>query len=189
LWMIGPDRKVKCVAGKEQGLVSTEGIALCADCSLLVGDGEMHRIYRVTREGDVSIFLDGTITKPESMAFDEQGNLYVADNVDNKVYLITPRKDIRVLISTSDGVTSPETLCYHKGMLYITDPHAGKIFRYTITTRGLEAIAAVGGKLRNVQGITADEDGTLLVSIQDIKHNKGVILRITFAVADRKQAD
>ena len=40
-----------------------------------VGDGEQHKVFRVTRDGKVADFLgkDYGITKPESMFFDDRG--------------------------------------------------------------------------------------------------------------------
>src|ERR1041384_2873527 len=57
LWEYGSDGKLRLVAGKDKGLISTEGIALAADGSLLVGDGEQHKVYRVTRDGNVTEFI------------------------------------------------------------------------------------------------------------------------------------
>src|SRR6266478_6645825 len=89
LWEFTANGTPRLVAGKDKGLISTEGIALTPDGSLLVGDGEQHEVFRVTRDGAVSEFLGKQfgITKPESMVFDEQGNLYIADNEDDVLYL------------------------------------------------------------------------------------------------------
>lgn len=177
LWSIAPDRTMKLLAGKDQGLVSTEGIVMAPDGSLLVGDGRLHRIYHVTRDGAVSLALEGAVSKPESMAFDEQGDLYIADNVAQKVYRLDQRQQLHVLLSAKDGLVSPESLAYSRGALYLTDPQAGKIHRYTPAT-GLQTVAVLAGKLKNVQGIAVDEQGTIWVTIQDLKRRTGMILRI-----------
>src|SRR5205814_9633571 len=52
LWEFTADGKPRRVAGQDKGSSSTEGIALAADGSLLVGDGEQHEVFRVTREGN-----------------------------------------------------------------------------------------------------------------------------------------
>src|SRR6185436_18102993 len=43
--------KQTLLAGKDKGLYSTEGIALAPDGSILVGDGEEHQVFQITRTG------------------------------------------------------------------------------------------------------------------------------------------
>jgi sugar lactone lactonase YvrE len=181
LWEVDKRGQPRLVAGKDNGLISTEGIALSPDGDLLVGDGEQHKVFRVTRSGEVSTFL-GTeyrINKPESMVFDERGNLYIADNRDNIVYLLDPKGELRILIDGRNGMLSPETIFYFDGTLYITDSQAGRVCRYT-PKEGLKTIAAFGGKLKNVQGITVDELGDIYITVQtNIPRKIGYILRIS----------
>jgi sugar lactone lactonase YvrE len=112
------------VAGKDKGLISTEGIALAPDGSLLVGDGEQHVVFRVTRDGKVTEFLGRAsgITKPESMVFDDKGNLYIADNADNVLYLVDANHQLHRLVDRKESF-SPETIFFSKGSLYITYSH------------------------------------------------------------------
>ena len=179
VWEIDAHGKPFLLAGKDKGLVSTEGIALAPSGNILAGDGEQHQVYSISRDGTVSVFL-GTeygIKKPESMVFDERGNLYIDDNQDNVVYLIDPQRKLQRLIERKEGF-SPETIFYFRGTLYITDSQSGKLSRYT-PQEGLKTIAVFGGTLRNVQGITADDQGNLYVSIQsDLKHQAGYIVKL-----------
>lgn len=179
VWEIDAHGKSFLLAGKDKGLVSTEGIALAPSGNILAGDGEKHEIYSVSKDGTVTVFL-GTeygIKKPESMVFDERGNLYIADNQDNVVYLIDPEHKLQRLIERKEGF-SPETIYYFRGTLYITDSQSGKLYRYT-PKEGLKTIAVFGGRLGNVQGITADDQGNLYVSIQsDLKHKVGYIVKL-----------
>ena len=137
------------MAGKDKGLISTEGIALAPDGSLLVGDGEQHEVFRVTRDGQVSEFLgkEYGITKPESMVFDDRGNLYIADNEDDVLYLLDGEKKLHRVVDRKDSF-SPETIFYAKGSLYITDSHNNKLYVYT-PNEELKTIAAFGGQLKN----------------------------------------
>jgi len=180
LWQIDAQGNARLVAGKDQGLISTEGIALAPDGSILVGDGEQHKVFRVTRDGKVTEFLgkERGITKPESMVFDDKGNLYIADNEDNVLYLVDANHELHRLIDRKDSF-SPETIFYAKGSLYISDSHNGKLYVYN-PNEELKTIAAFGGQLKNVQGVTVDEQGNIFLSVQsDLKRNVGQIIEIT----------
>jgi sugar lactone lactonase YvrE len=173
VWKIDGAGKTSLLAGKEKGLVSTEGIALDPDGRLLVGDGRGHEIFIVNKKnGNVETFLnkESGLTKPESMAFDEAGNLYIADNDDDVLYLVTPGGKPKRLIENRAGF-SPETIWYADGFLYITDSDHGKLFRYCPGT-GLEMIAEFGGVFRKVCGITTDDRGRIYLSVQTHIDNK-----------------
>lgn len=179
LWELAADGKFREVAGKDKGLVSTEGLALAPDGSILVGDGEQHKVFRVTRDGQVTEFLgkDAGITKPESMVFDDRGNLYIADNEDNVLYLVDRERKLHRIIDRNDSF-SPETIFFARGSLYITDSHNGRLFRYT-PGEELKTIAAFGGQLKNVQGVTLNDEGSIFLSVQtDLKHQAGSIIEI-----------
>jgi sugar lactone lactonase YvrE len=180
LWEFTSDGKSRLVAGKDKGLISTEGIALAPDGSLLVGDGEQHKVFRVTRDGNVSDFL-GTeygITKPESMVFDDKGNLYIADNEDNVLYLLDTSRNLHRIVDRKETF-SPETIFFSRGSLYITDSQHGKLYVYSPSDE-LRTIAAFTGQLRNVQGITVDDHGDIYLSVQtDLKHKVGNIIEIS----------
>lgn len=180
LWEMTADGTPKVIATKDQGLISTEGIALAPDGSLLVGDGEQHKVFRVTRDGKVSDFLgkDYGITKPESMVFDDHGNLYIADNEDNVLYLLDVNRKLHRIIDRNDSF-SPETIYFAKGSLYITDSHNHKLYVYT-PGEELKTIAAFGGQLQNVQGVTVDDQGNIFLSVQsDLKHKIGNVIEIS----------
>jgi sugar lactone lactonase YvrE len=180
LWQIDAQGNARLVAGKDKGLISTEGIALAPDGSILVGDGEQHKVFRVTRDGVVTEFLgkESGITKPESMVFDDKGNLYIADNEDNVLYLVDANHELHRLIDRKDSF-SPETIFFAKGSLYISDSHNGKLYVYN-PNEELKTIAAFGGQLKNVQGVTVDDQGNIYLSVQsDLKRNVGQIIEIT----------
>jgi sugar lactone lactonase YvrE len=180
LWEINAEGKTRLVAGKDKGLISTEGIALAPDGSILVGDGEQHVVFRVTRDGKVSEFLGKTagITKPESMVFDDKGNLYIADNVDEVLYLVDPNRQLHRVIDRRDSF-SPETIFFSKGSLYITDSSNGRLYVYT-PNEELKTIAAFAGQLKNVQGVTVDDQGNIYLSVQsDLKRKVGEIIEIS----------
>ncbi len=180
LWEVDSKGTPRLLAGKDKGLISTEGIALAPDGSLLVGDGEQHKVFRVTRDGTVSEFLgkEAGITKPESMVFDEHANLYIADNEDNILYFLDTDHKLHKLIERRASF-SPETIYYWQGSLYITDSKDGKLFVYNAKEE-LKTIAAFGGQLKNVQGITVDELGKIYLTVQtDLKHKAGTVIEIS----------
>lgn len=177
---VDAEGKPRLLAGKEKGLYSTEGIAIAPDGAIIVGDTDAHQLFKVSRAGDVSVFLgrEFGITKPESMTFDDKGNLYIADNEDDILYMLDTNHQLHRVINRQNGF-SPETIFYSRGSLYITDSKAGKLYIYT-PNEELRPIAAFGGQLKNIQGVTVDEQGDIYVSVQsDLKHNVGYIIKIS----------
>lgn len=180
LWEVDARGNSRLVAGKDKGLISTEAIALAPDGSILVGDGEQHKVFRVEKTGAVSEFLGSEygITKPESMVFDDQGNLYIADNEDNVLYLLDADHKLHRIVDRQDTF-SPETIFFSKGSLYITDSHNGKLYVYT-PNEELKTLAAFAGQLKNVQGVTVDDQGNIYLSVQsDLKRKVGSIIEIS----------
>ena len=176
VWRIGRDGKTSTVAGKAQGLTSTEGIALAPDGTILIGDAPRHRVVRLDASGKASVFLAG-ISKPESMAFDAKGNLYIADNQDDVLYRVAADRKLHRAVHGLEGF-SPESIWHAGGTLFITDSKHGKLFRYT-EADGLQPLTAFAGKLAKVAGVTTDDRGRIYVSVQsDLKAGRGYMLRI-----------
>jgi outer membrane protein assembly factor BamB len=177
LWRTDPLGRTTAVVGPRQGLPSTEGLGLSPQGDLVVGDAPGHRVLKVAADGRVSVLLEG-IAKPESFAFDGKGGLYIADNRDNVLYLLTADGKLHRAISDRGGF-SPESLRFAAGVLFITDSDNGRLYRYT-PEDGLSVIALFAGTLANIQGIAADDQGALYVSVQsDLKAHKGYILKLS----------
>ena len=179
VWQRTPEGKLVEIAGPVQGLRSTEGIALMPNGHLAVGDGELHAIYEVSREGQVSLMETG-IKKPESLTYDDAGGLYVADNEDNVIYYL---RDGQRTVVLADPKISPETILWTPSGLLMTDSREGRLYRWQ---RGNppRVLASFGGVLRKVHGVTVDPAGQIYVSIQsDLAHRKGYIVRLTPAVS------
>src|ERR1051326_9009787 len=154
------------ISSPEKLVVDAEGIAFAPDGSLLVGDGEQHEVFRVTRDGNVSEFLgkEYGITRPEGLVYDDKGNLYIADEEDNVLYMLDPSRKLHRLIDRRESF-SPEALCY--------------VYVYTQNDE-LKPIAAFAGTFRQLQGITIDDGGDIYVAVQtDLKHKVGHIIKIS----------
>ncbi len=180
LWRIDRAGRTAALVEPNRRLKSTEGLGLSPAGDLVVGDAPGHRVLKVAPDGTASVLIgpDKAIAKPESFAFDDRGNLYIADNRDNILYRLTADGRLHRAIADRKGF-SPESLAFAGGALFITDSDNGKLFRYT-PDDGLAVIALFGGTLANIQGIAADESGSLYVSVQsDLKGRKGYILKLT----------
>jgi DNA-binding beta-propeller fold protein YncE len=180
LWKIDADGRGALLAGRGQGLVSTEGVALAPDGSVLVGETTSHRIYRVTPAGAVSVFLEG-VAKPESLAYDDDGNLYIADNKEDILYLLDKERKLHRVIQRDDNF-SPESIVFARGALYVTDSKHSKLSRYTAQD-GLQPVAVFGGKLQGVAGVALDdEQGDIYVTVQsDLIRKKGYLIKFNNA--------
>lgn len=180
VWMVSVQGDVRQLAGKEHGLESTEGITLSPHGTILVGDGTKHAIFEVTREGKVRLFLgpDAGLLKPECLAFDAQANLYIADTGHNAIFRFDTAGRLQRLVTTKDGLVQPESICIIGGQLYITDDEAGKLYRYS-NTDGLKTLAVFAGRLKHLQGICQGPQNSLLISVQDLKRNRGHILQLS----------
>lgn len=180
LWEVDARGNRRLVAGEDKGLIYTKGIALAPDGSILVGDGEQHEVFRVTKDGVVSEFLgkEYGITRPEGLVYDDKGNLYIADEEDNVLYMLDQNRNLHRLIDRRDSF-SPEALCYVNGLLYIADEHFGKVYVYTPNDE-LKPIATFAGTFKQLQGITVDDRGDLYVAVQtDLKHKVGHIIKLS----------
>src|SRR5437588_6594011 len=112
------------------------------------------------------------------MVFDDRGDLYIADNEDDVLYMLDANHELHRIIDRRDSF-SPETIFYARGALYITDSHNGKLYLYR-PNEELRTIAAFGGVLKNVQGVTVDENGNIYLTIQtDLKRKLGDIIEIS----------
>jgi virginiamycin B lyase len=175
LWRLGEGGAVRRLAWAGP-LVSSEGLATAPDGAILVGGGKAGRVFALASDGRLGA-LPLRISKPESMAFDGEGNLYIADNEADILYLLTRDRVLHRPIAERDGF-SPETLHFSNGALLITDSRNGKLHRYT-PEDGLTTVAVLAGELANVQGITSDPAGNIYLSVQsDLKARRGTVLRL-----------
>lgn len=175
LWAVRGGRAARVAEG-QVGRSPTEGLAIGPNGALLVGSPGKHRVDIVfANPGEAPGALARTpIAKAESIAVDQGGSIWVADNEDDVLY----RFDARSRAPTRmrwPGV-SPESIARIGSALWITDSHNGKLYRLGQDGR-LETVAVFAGKLNNVSGVAGGPGGAVYVSIQtDLDAREGTIV-------------
>lgn len=139
--IVPPDARIEKAAS---GFTFTEGpvwlpATASSDGFLLFSDPNDNRIYRLTQEGEVSVFRTksgyagadiGEYHQPGSngLALDGQGRLTINQHGNRRVIRVEPHGNITVLADRYEGkrLNSPNDLVYRSdGSLYFTDPPFG----------------------------------------------------------------
>jgi len=102
IWRIAPDRQMFVFATLEPS-VAAYHLAFAPDGTLYVTGpttSSFDAVYAVDRHGSVSVFYRG-LGRPQGLAFDAQGNLYVAASLAGKrgIVKITPDKKASLVIA------------------------------------------------------------------------------------------
>jgi sugar lactone lactonase YvrE len=136
------------------------GIARLPDGSLAVADTLNHAIRRVTLGGDVTTlagtgkrgFKDGPgveaqFNEPNGIAADPQGNLYVADELNNRIRKITPDGFVSTLAGEGgkgfeDGPGPDARLFWPTGVTY--DPRDGSLFIADMNNHAIRKLTPTG---------------------------------------------
>ncbi len=197
------NRKIRKVT--PEAVVSTFAISMDVSPHAITVDGQgnlyiiddTHLIQKITPNGDVSIFAGSTngfadgsganaqFSYPSSIAVDGQGNVYVADVLNNKIRKITPNGMVSTLAGSSlgsdDGTGTnakfkyPEAVAVDaNGFVYVTDTGNNRIRKITpngeVTTIAGSAISGYGegtgvnARFNTPAGINVDSDGNVYVS-------------------------
>ncbi len=126
------------------------------------GPGYTGGIYKITPDGNASIFASGFI--PLEMAFDANGNLFAADQTDHTIREITPggvASTFANAIANPRGGDGPWGLAFDSnGDLFFSQPGLAAI--YEITTGG--NIVKFSNVPEGPQGIAFDSQGNLMVA-------------------------
>lgn len=148
------------------------GVALDAIGNLYIADQANNRIRRVGLDGTITTFAgtgkagntgDGgpailaTLNGPTSVAFDSNGNLYIADTGNASIRVVTPGGMMRP-VSTGTLVAPAYMMFDAAGDLYIADPAA--IYKVT----GLGVITTMLGGLTSPRGMAMDANGNFYFS-------------------------
>src|SRR5262245_2369752 len=122
-----------------------------ADFTLYVSGGSV--ISKVTPGGVVTPFVSG-LGSVQGMAFDNSGNMYVADSVVNTINKITPDGSVTPIVF---NLAFPVGLAFKSGTLYEADFGTGTINK--ITPGG--SVSPFASGLSEPYGLAFDAAGNL----------------------------
>lgn len=107
---------------------------------------------------------------PTGLAADEEGNLYIADTLENAIRKVTPDGELTTFAS---GLSEPMGLCWKAGILYAAETGANRIVKIQdgmITpvagdgTDGMRDGSAAKASFSMPQGVAVGEDGVVYVA-------------------------
>lgn len=136
----------------------------------LIQEDSIQTINGSTEEDLTMTDMGVAYDHPTGLASDEDGNLYIADTLQNAVRRITPEG----LVTTfADNLSDPMGLCWKDGALYVAETGANRIVKIEEGTvsavagcgaDGMENGAADQASFSMPQGVAVGEDGTVYVS-------------------------
>ncbi len=138
IWRIAPDRQIFVFATLEPS-VAAYHLAFAPDGMLYVTGpttSSFDAVYSVDPHGTVSVFYRG-LGRPQGLAFDAQGNLYVAASLAGKrgIVKITPEKQASLAVAGQELVGLAFTRT--GGAVLVTK---GSVFHLTWGVQGLSLI-------------------------------------------------
>ena len=152
--------------------------------TLYVSSFDTDEIFRYTTTGKfLDVFVDAanndTLDRPIGMAFDDDGNLYVASNASNEILRFQAGSGSPFGVSgipgdalfTDSNINSPFDVAFKGGKLYVSNSNTPyEIRRYDVTTGNDEGIFGeasqfdlVDEKFFNIKGLSFGPNGHLYV--------------------------
>jgi sugar lactone lactonase YvrE len=139
--------------------------------------------------GDGALAVGATLNNPEGIVFDSSGNLYIADNANNRVRRIDAKSGIITTyagggtpatgigdggVATSAILSGPTSLAIDRGFLYVTESafDSNRVRRIDLATNIINTFDA--GQLNAPFGIVIDAAGNIFIA--DI--GSGLVRRI-----------
>jgi sugar lactone lactonase YvrE len=119
IFKIGPDREIFVFATLEPSL-SAYHLAFSPTGDLFVTGpttSSYERVYRISPAGEVSVFFRG-LGRPQGLAFDRRGNLYVAASFGGKrgIVQLTPQAEADLVVGGSN-IVGMALLPAHRAMI------------------------------------------------------------------------
>lgn len=167
--------QITTVAGNGSTALFDEisGLAVDASGVLWIADRAAHCLWKLGASGQLTLAAgtgkpefkgdngpasSASLNAPHALAFDRNGNLFVADAGNGRVRKITPGGWISTVVA---GLSEPRGLGFDAaGDLYIAETAAGRVER--LTAKG--ALESVASGLRAPRGISIGSDGTVFVA-------------------------
>ena len=152
--------------------VDTEGDIFVANFGALLNGTSGREVYKVTPEGEVSLFASG-FSGASGNTFDGEGNLYQSNIASDQISKITPDGTVTFIANSTDGVSNPVGLTFDSaGNLFVANCN-NSILR--ITPAGVGSTFSTSALLSCPNGLTSDDDDNLYVA----NFNNGTIVKIT----------
>ena len=124
-----------------EGLAQPVGLALSGD-SLFVSNCESNTVSRVTLKGEVTTFATSSeFNCPNGITRAADGNLYLANFWDRKLFRITPQGHVSHFVTVPQDRNMIASVGTH---LYITSPAGKRVYRISTTTGEVTHIAGTG---------------------------------------------
>ena len=154
--------------------VDAEGNIFVANMGTRFHDGQGKEIYRVTPEGEVSLFATGFLMATAN-TFGSQGNLYQASYDLHRVDKISPDGVVTAFTDTNSGIDNPSGLAFDsQGNLYVANCNIHTIRK--ITPGGVSTEFVADNPLVNCPtGLAFDDQGNLFVT----QYRTSLILKVT----------
>jgi len=159
---------------------ATGGVAVGADGNVYVADigaapdRNGQRVYRVTPNGEVEIFVqDHLILGASGNAFDAQGNLYQSSLRHSQIVKISPDGGLSIFANSNQGVTNPVGLVFdEEGTLFVANCGGGNVL---ILNSDGEQVRTINSALFNCpNGIALDDEKNIYVA----NFSNGNVLKI-----------
>jgi gluconolactonase len=161
----------------------TEGPAVDKYGNVLFTDQPNNKIWKYSVDGNLSLFMEHA-GRSNGMYFDNDGNLIACADEKNQLWLISPAKEIEILVNDFNGykLNGPnDTWVHPKGYIYFTDPYYQRNY-WTRKTPEIEGqwvyllskdktLTPVIKNLVKPNGIIGTSDGKHLF-VSDINSNK-----------------
>ncbi len=135
-------------------LNDTQGLAVGASGELYVADAGNDRIRRVSADGVITTVAgggmstaasgpatDASLPRPEGLAVDAAGSLYVSSPQSGQVRVVDPTGTMSLLAS---GLGSPAGLAVAGSSLYVAAPATGQVQKVDLVTREVSTFAGTG---------------------------------------------
>jgi streptogramin lyase len=172
------------VARPTDGLLGPRGLVFGPDGALYISDRLGVSIVRYA-DGSLETFagaLEG-ISEPEELTVDDQGRIYVAEEVAGQVLRVDVSGQAEVFLDESNGIGSPEGIVAADGYLYVADAIHGAVFRFDENGEG-GPIVTFAPRFRTLEGLAVGADGELYVGIRRNAPLSGLVVQLTQRAGD-----